>query len=110
MKRRHDGTDFNKNIRICPNCSASVSGDKCEYCETVFVKDEKSYQFNKEQKEYFQRLNIINQLKQLELDHKNLEMQLAYTELINNTKQLMTECCCKQIDKKNRIKFPIFRR
>lgn len=102
--------DFNKYIRICPNCGASVSGDRCEYCETVFVKDGKSHRISKEQKEYFQRLNIINQLKQLELDRKNLEMQLACTEFINNTKQIVTECCCEQINKKNRIKLPLFRR
>lgn len=87
-------------MRNCPNCGAPINGDKCEYCGTVFVKDKDRYRFNEAQEEYFQRLNLIDQLNRLEIEHKNLEFHLAFNKFINDTKQLATECCC------DGVKFP----
>ena len=76
-------------ISNCPNCGAPIVGNKCEYCGTIFNDIQEKYQFNQEQENLYCRLDLLHKLDQLDIDKKNLEYQLAYDNLVANTKQKM---------------------
>lgn len=73
----------------CPNCGAPIVGNKCEYCGTIFNDIQEKYQFSQEQENLYCRLDLLYKLDQLDIDKKNLEYQLAYDNLVADTKQKM---------------------
>ena len=82
----------------CPNCGALITGDKCEYCGTIF---QKNINFNNLYRsgywdDTYYRLNIANQIDRLEMEQRNLEYQLALNQLNFNARQAMLECCCER--------------
>lgn len=76
-------------ISNCPNCGAPIVGNKCEYCGTIFNDIQEKYQFSQEQENLYCRLDLLYKLDQLDIDKKNLEYQLAYDNLVADTKQKM---------------------
>lgn len=74
-------------IGNCPNCGAQIVGNKCEYCGTIFDDIQEKYQFNHEQEDLYLRLDLIHKIDQLNIEKRNLEYQLAYDNLIADTKQ-----------------------
>lgn len=73
----------------CPNCGAPIVGNKCEYCGTIFNDIQEKYQFSQEQENLYCRLDLLYKLDQLDIDKKKLEYQLAYDNLVADTKQKM---------------------
>ena len=76
----------------CPNCGALITGDKCEYCGTIF---QRNTNFNNLDNTYY-RLNIAEQIDRREMERRNLEYQLALNQLNFNARQAMLECCCER--------------
>lgn len=74
-------------IGNCPNCGASIVGNKCEYCGTIFNDIQEKYQFNHEQEDLYLRLDLLHKIDQLNIKKRNLEYQLAYDNIIADTKQ-----------------------
>ena len=82
----------------CPNCGALITGDRCEYCGTIFQTNtifNNLYHSGCWDDTYY-RLNISNQIDRLEMERRNLEYQLALNQLNFNARQAVLERCYKR--------------
>lgn len=64
-------------IGNCPNCGASIVGNKCEYCGTIFNDAQEKY----EQEDLCLRIDLLHKLDQLNIEKRNLEYQLAFADV-----------------------------
>lgn len=87
-------------MNTCPNCGAQITGGKCEYCGTVFDDNHDRYELSSEQKSYFSRLYLINQMNRLNAEKQDLELKLLQDKLVTEARNAMVECCCEQPKKR----------
>ena len=84
----------------CPNCGASITGSKCEYCGTVFDNAQERYRLTQEQENQYLRLNLIHQLDQLNSEIRSLKFKMNYDKVMAELKQNMLSYWIGQQNKK----------